>query len=189
MKVQEPEHVLRVLKQAKLAVRNNDNIKLKQLSNQTVHSSSIYQDPDNILVAVIIYALSKIIERPSYQEYPGWNTFFKHFLKHIDYSIVYLGKKDFFNLREELMKIRREISKLTGEFKKRVEEVFKKAEINKASKLYEHGLSLEKTAKLFGISLWELAEYTGQSRSSETNITVTMPVRDRVKLAQSIFKK
>ncbi|MCX6749050.1 MAG: hypothetical protein NT076_05605 [Candidatus Pacearchaeota archaeon] len=187
--MEEVEHVLKVLKQAKLALKNNDSIQLKQLSNQTIHSSSIYQDTDNILVAVIIYALSKIIERPRYQEYAGWNTFFRHFLKHIDYSILYLERKDFPNLREELSRIRRDISKLTGDFKKNVEEVFRKAEINKASKIYEHGLSLEKTAKLLGISLWELAEYTGQTGVSEVNITITMPVQDRIKLAQSIFAK
>lgn len=187
--MEEREHVLKVLKQAKAALRDNDNLKLKQLSNQTIHSSSIYQDTDNILVAVIIYALSKIIERPKYQEYPGWNSFFKHFLKHIDYSIIYLEKKDLPSLREELSRIRRDISKLTGDFKKSVEEVFKKAEINKASKIYEHGLSLEKTAKLLGLSLWELAEYTGQTGASEANITITMPVKERIKLAKEIFEK
>ncbi len=187
--MQETEHVLQVLRQAKLALKESDSLKLKQLSNQTIHASSIYQDTDNVLIAVIVYSLSKILERSQYKEYPGWNSFFKHFQKHIDYSILYLEKNQVDNLQSELQKIRVDISKLTGDFRKSVEEVFRKAEINKASRIYEHGLSLEKTAKILGISQWELAEYTGQTRISEVNLTVTMPVKERIKLAQEIFQK
>ena len=43
----------------------------------------------------------------------------------------------------------------------------RKASINKASRIYEHGISLGKTAQLLGITQWELTEYTGQKREEK----------------------
>ena len=187
--MQEKEHVIGVLKQAKEAVKEEDLIKLKDLSNQTIHSASILQDTDYILVAVIIYSLSKIIERTDYKNYPGWNSFFSSFMKHINYSIIYLEKSDIENFREELQKIRKDINKLTGSFKKHIQDVFQKASINKASRIYEHGISMEKTSKLLGISIWDLAEYAGQTGIADVNLSVTMPVKERIKLALKIFEE
>ena len=75
--MQEKEHVIKILEQAKQAIKKQDVIKLKDLSNKTIHSASIYQDPDNIAVAIILYSLSKIIERKTYRDYPGWKKFEK----------------------------------------------------------------------------------------------------------------
>jgi len=186
--MQEPQHILEILKATKEAVKKEDNIKLKELSNQTVHSASIHQDMDCIMTAVIIYSLSKILERTNYQEYPGWNKFFNALMKHMDLAISALGKNDIEKFRYELRRMRREVSSLTGNFKKHIQDVFRKAEINKASRIYEHGISMEKTAKLLGVSIWELAEYAGQTGISDVNLNVTLPVKKRIKLVEDIFK-
>ncbi len=185
----EKEHIIDVLKQVREAVKKEDVIKLKELSNQTIHSASIYQDVDYIMTAVIIYSLSKIIERTNYHTYPNWNKFFNGFMKHIDYAITYLEKNDIDTFREELRKTRRDINKLAGNFKKHIQDVFQKASINKASRIYEHGISMEKTAKLLGVSVWELAEYAGQTGIADVNLSVTMPIKERIKLALKIFEE
>jgi len=186
--MQEPKHILKILKETKEAVKEQDTVKLKKLSNQTIHSASIHQDIDSIMVAVIIYSLGKFLERTNYRDYPAWNPFFKSFLKHIDDAILALkeGKEDKF--RKELKKIRASVSKISGHFKKHVQDVFKKASINKASRIYEHGISMEKTAKLLGISIWELAEYAGQTGISDVNLNITMPEKERIKLTLNFFK-
>jgi len=184
----EREHILQVLQETKEAVRKEDNIKLKELSNQTIHSASIHQDTDCIAIAIIIYSLSKILERTNFREYPGWNSFFKQFMNHIDKAISALKENDENKFGFELRKVRREISSLTGNFKKHVQDVFKKAEINKASRIYEHGISMEKTAKLLGISIWDLAEYAGQTGIPDINLNITMPVKKRIQIAEEIFR-
>ena len=63
-----------------------------------------------------------------------------------------------------------------------------KAKINKASRLYEHGISMEKTAKLLGISQWELAEYVGPMGASEYPQTQTLDIKKRVKKAMEFFE-
>ena len=46
---------------------------------------------------------------------------------------------------------------------------------------------MEKTAKLLGISLWELAEYSGQTNISEHKLGKTIDVKDRARTAMEIF--
>lgn len=183
----EKEHVLNILRQAKLAVKDEDVVKLKSLSNQTIHSSSIQQDADNVAIAVIVYSLSKIIERKKYTYYEEWPAFYKIYIKSIDDAILDLEKDDIKGFRENINKIRKEINKLSGRFKKYIQDVFRKAEINKASRIYEHGISMQQTAKLLGISIWELAEYAGQTGISDVDLSITMPIKQRLKNAEEMF--
>jgi len=187
--MEEKEHVLDILKQTKLAVKEEDIVKLKALSNQTIHTSSIQQDPDNVTIAVIVYSLSKIIERKKYTYYEEWAAFYKTYVKSIDNAILDLEKDDIQGFREHINEIRLGINKLSGRFKKYIQDVFRKAEINKASRIYEHGISMQQTAKLLGISIWELAEYAGQTGISDVDLSITMPIKQRIKQAEEIFGK
>tara|TARA_Y100000310_G_C20658072_1_gene803092 strand:- start:1095 stop:1682 length:588 start_codon:yes stop_codon:yes gene_type:complete len=187
-KVEEQKHILKVLEQTKEAVNREDTIKLKQISNKTIHSASINQDVDSITIAVIIYSLSKLLERTNYNEYPGFKKFMKSFMKHLNHSIISLKQNKEKKFKKELRSIRANVSKISGNFKRHLQDVFKKASINKASRIYEHGISMEKTAKLLGISIWELAEYTGQTRISDVNLNITLPIKQRIKYAEDIFK-
>lgn len=181
-------HILEVLKQVKDNLNKENYVKIKELSNHFIHVSSIEQDPDIISLAVVIYALSKIIERKEYQDYKNWPEFYKNYKKKVENALVYLNKNDDENFRKEINLIRESIQDISGNLKGYINEVFRKASINKASRIYEHGISMEKTAKILGISVWELAEYAGQARSGDINLTVTLPIRQRIKIAEEIFK-
>ena len=185
----EEEHVVEVLEKAKRAIKEKEILILKDLSNQTIHSASIYQDPDNIAIAIILYALSKLIERRAYQEYKGWDRFERVYKDSIDRAIIALRRKDIEVYREQIGNIREAIEELSGDLKIYIEDVFRKASINKASRLYEHGLSLEKTAKILGITLWELNEYVGQKGIGDINLAYTLDLNQRIKLAEDIFRR
>jgi hypothetical protein len=187
--MQEKEHVVNILEQANQAIKKQDVVKLKELSNKTIHSASIYQDPDNIAIALILYSLSKIIERKSYRTYPGWKKFEKTYENSINKAISDLKKSDIDHYRIHINNIRESVKKLTGNFKKHIEDVFRKASINKASRLYEHGISAEKTAKILGITLWELNQYAGQTGIADVNLAYTLDLSKRIKLAEDAFKK
>lgn len=187
--MQEKEHVLQVLKDTISALEEEDVLALKELSNKTVHMSSIAQDPDNIIIAVIIYALSKIIERRKYKTYKDWPRFQAEYTSHIKNSITALENNKIKKFRKEMSSIRHDINKLSGNLKNYIKEVFRKAEINKASRIYEHGISMEKTSELLGITLWELAEYAGQTGIGDVNLSVTLPIKTRIKIAFDILEK
>jgi len=186
--MQEKENVLRILQEAKVAVRDNDSFKLKELSNQTIHTASISQDADNIAVAVGVYSLSKIVERKEYQNFPGWKDFYKTILLCIDNSINAIKKNDDKKLKDSLMCIRKSVSKLSGRLKSYIQDVFRKAEINKASKIYEHGISMEKTASLLGITMFELASFAGQKPDDSVSLSKTINIKTRIKTAMDMFK-
>jgi len=184
----EKRHIISVLEQVKKAVREEDIVKLKELSNQTIHSASVHQNSESITIAVIVYSLSKIIERKKYRQYPGWKKFFNEYIKAIDKTIIDLKKNDEKLFREDLSSIRQSINELSGKLKIYIKDVFQKAKINKASRIYEHGISMEKTAKLLGISLWELSNYAGQTKISDVKLNLTQSVQTRIKNAMEMFK-
>jgi hypothetical protein len=187
--MKERGNVAKILEETKKALKNNDAVKLKEMSNQTIHTASIAQDSDNIAVAVIVYSLSKIIERESYRKYSGWEQFHKLSVDSIDKAIVAVNKGNDKELKENLTLIRKAIGKLSGKLKKYIKEVFRKASINKASRIYEHGISMERTASLLGITMYELSEYAGQTGISDVPLAKTLGVKKRLNLAMEMFSK
>lgn len=185
--MKEVSNILRILLDTKNLISSEDGKSIKDLSNQTLHSATVYQDPDNIIVAVLIYSIGKIMERPYYKKMKGWDEFYSVVLKNLDYAIKHLEKDEIEKARVHLGKIRNSLNKIEGDLSLYIRDVFAKAEINKAFKLYEHGLSSEQTAKLLGVSLWDMASYIGQSSISESHAGVSMNVKKRIKLAEELF--
>lgn len=186
--VQEIENIIDILEKAKKAIKQEDTILIKELSNRTIHSSSIDQDPDNINIAVILYALSKIIERTRYREMEGWDKFEKTYTEAINNALIALKRKDTSAYRSQISRIKEGVEKISGHLKDYIEEVFRKAQINKASRVYEHGISRESAAKILGVTLWELNQYVGQTGIADVNITYTLDIKQRLKTAQEMFK-
>jgi len=185
--MEEVENVLRILRETRRLVEGDDAAGLKGLSNQTIHAAAVFQDADNIVVAVLVYSLGKVLERDHYRSMEGWGEFHTALIKNLDLAVGALGKEDIKNARVYLGRIRNSLNKIEGSLGDYIKDVFRKAEINKAFKLYEHGLSSEKTADLLGVSLWDMASYIGQSHIGDAKIAVSMPVLERVKIAEGMF--
>jgi hypothetical protein len=178
--MKEKENVIRILRETNQAIGSADVIKLKDLSNQTIHTASVTQDPDNIAIAVKVYSLGKIVERRYLRD--G-----KVITKIINDLIFAIGKDDEKDIRKNLELIRTNLEK-NSQLREYIEDVFKKAQINKASKIYEHGISLEKTSKLLGVSMFDLASYAGQSVREDSE-EKTINVKSRIKTAMEMFEK
>jgi hypothetical protein len=194
--MKEVGNILRILRQAKKFIEEDNAYELKGLSNETVHAATISQDADNIVVAVLVYSIGKVLERDHYREMEGWAEFYDSVTKNLGLAIKSQSPRDdsgepdkesIKNTRIYLGRIRNSLNKIEGDLGRYIKDVFKKAEINKAFKLYEHGLSTEKTAELLGVSLWDMASYIGQSHIGDAKIAITMPAAARVKIAEDIF--
>lgn len=188
----EQNNILRIFKETKEAVSKGDSLAIKVLSNQTTNTAALTHDPDNIAAAVSVYSLSKIVERESYyKKMPGWDEFYKKYLKAIDNIILALEKNNEEVYRQNIEIIQKEIEKLSGKLKGYVEDIFRKARINKASKIHEHGISMEKTASLLGITMYELASYIGEkdfSDETENSDVKETSVKVRLKNAMEMFE-
>ena len=186
--MQERGNVLRIFQETKEAVERRDATTIRNLSNQTNNTAALTNDPDNIAAAVIIYSLSKIIERADYEKLPGWNKFYGVYVNCIGNVIGAIKKRDDEAFRKHVKMLRDAIGKLSGRLKIYIQDVFRKASINKASKLYEHGLSMEKTADLLGITLFELADYAGSKELADAPQIKTVDVKARIRMAMEMFE-
>ena len=186
--MEERGNIIKILEKTKKAIKNQEVLILKELSDRTIHTASISQDPDNIAIAVNVYSLSKIIQKKETEKDKNWNKLISNFILFIDGALNALKKDDLEKFRKELNYLRKEINKFSPNFKQQIKDVFRKASINKASKIYEHGISMEKTASLLGITMFELASYAGQTNVSDVRESKTMDVKSRIKLAMDMFK-
>ena len=59
------------------------------------------------------------------------------------------------------------ISKADSTLDLYIQHVIDEANVKKASKIYDHGISLGQTAQLLGISHWELMRYVGHTKIPE----------------------
>ena len=117
----------------------------------------------------------------------GWSDFYNNLVKNLDLMIK-AGEE---GNRQDLVlyagEIRQVLNTFSGNLGSYVKDVFRKAEINKAFKLYEHGLSVQQTANLLGVSLWDLSSYIGQSKISEARVAISLPEKERVKYVEDFF--
>jgi hypothetical protein len=185
--MEEVEHVISILEESKKALSKEDAAKLRELSNQTVHSASVFQDAGSITLAVIIYSLGKIIERQDYRKIKRWSESVKKINAMLDISIATLKNKQFDKYPIYLEKTRKVLTSISINLKPYIQEVLRKASINKASKIYEHGISMGQTAQMLGITQWELSEYSGQKESRDREYTTTLDVKKRALMALEFF--
>ncbi|MEK6967431.1 MAG: hypothetical protein AABX51_02255 [Nanoarchaeota archaeon] len=170
--------LLVVLSKSDAYVSFSDSAKLKELSNHTIHNAGIYQDQNSLKIAIIVYSISKMLER-GLSDTLQFSNLLKEAKAHLEN-----GNEEKFHetLGKLLDKIAHEDSKM-GVY---VEEVIRQAKIRKGSSLIAHGLSTGQVAHLLGVTSWELMHYIGK-----TNLDEEMPsldVTSRIKFTRNLFK-
>ncbi len=183
--MEERDHVISVLRDARKAILNKNSGQLKELSNKTLHSATCFQDAGYTLTAVIVYALSKMVEREDYSKIKNWDVSIKRLINYLDLAIKALQERNDTAFTNHLTSARATLAGLSGNLKPYIEEVLRKAAINKAGKLYEHGLSLGKTAELLGITQWELSSYAGAK--DQDGVSETITTKKRAEIALEFF--
>lgn len=184
---EEVSHVVQILREAQSALREDNAFKLQQLSDQTIHSASIHQHTDFITIAVIMYSLNKLVAKKQKMHVSKWPGFVKKFNDELEEAITSLKKQDNDEFLRHIEHSKDLLEMLSSSLKENVQEVLRRAAINKAGRIYEHGISLNQTARLFGVSEWELAEYIGQRITHEPAYTATIDIKKRAKMALDFF--
>ena len=188
MEKEEVNHTISVLQETKQAIISNNPLKLLELSNQKIHSASCVQDIESITLTIIIYTLGKLIERKNTLKIKSWDKFAKKLNSFIDLSINALQKNNLEAYRDHILRAKSALESISPSLKQYTKEIIRNACINKASHIYKHGISLGQTAKLLGITQWELAEYTGQTKIADTNYNRTLNEKTRIKMAMEFFE-
>ncbi|MFH2021148.1 MAG: hypothetical protein ABIJ34_07040 [archaeon] len=169
---------LNVLRATIAIIKKEELYKLRDLSDQVIHNATIFQDSTSITLAVVIYSISKLQDAKEVMPI---------LLRHIASSITYLEKGKMNDYDKEIKGIIKEISEKDEKTKFYIQEVLERAQIKKASKMYEHGISLGQVAESLGISIWDLMEYVSQTRIVDSFEQKT-DVKSKLELARSLFK-
>ncbi|MBN2420788.1 hypothetical protein JXB27_00755 [Candidatus Woesearchaeota archaeon] len=175
--------IISMLGEAISLVEKNDFAELKELSNHTIHDASIYQDQDSIQCAVVVYALSKIIERTE-EEGRKINATIVEKLRKAKNSLENNKEEQYRNLMRVLLK---EIAQTDDKLLMFIQNVIEKANVVKGSKIHGHGISIAKTAEILGINQWDLMSFIGKTRIPDKE-EIAGDITKRLSFAKKLFK-
>ena len=159
---------------------DTDIAEIKNLSDHTIHNSSIFQDEDSISMAILVYSLSKLLEKKHAQVNHSL------LLSLCSQAHEYLEANNVEQYRQQVKALFDFIRNIDSKLKLYIEEVVTKGQINKAGKIYAHGISIGRASEILGISQWELLSYVGKTTIPETPSDI-INVRDRLKFTRGLF--
>ena len=188
MKPEIRNEIVDVLNGSLDAIKSDNTKKLRDLSNKVINSSSLFQDENLIMVAVITYSFSKIYERSDYRKYPTWNLFSETAINSIKGALFALQNNSFDAFEKNLKNVLDVIDKLDSKLKNYIQDALYSSQVAIGSRLHEHGISLGRTAHLLGINQWELSEYIGKTGIADVKEGLTLKEDQRLKLARRLFK-
>ena len=162
------------------AEEDSDIIKIKELSNHIIHNASVFQDEDSVSVAILIYSLSKIIERKQKDFDYG------KILGMLNSCISNLKNNEDETFRKSIKNIFTFIRTIDVKLKLYIHEVINQAQIKKGCKLCEHGISIARASEVLGISQWELMHYIGNTTLID-QFSEPVNVSKRLKIARGLF--
>ena len=173
--------ILKIINQVLELLKQKDEtnvVELKELSDHVIHNASIFQDKDSVSIAVLIYSLSKIIEREGFIE--------KKIVQNLKHAKFHLEKDEFTKYNIVIKKTFRAISRADNKLKLYIQEVIDQAEIKKGSRLYEHGISIAQAASVLGISQWDLMSYIGKTKIPDVT-PLRSDVKNRLMFTRKLF--
>jgi Na+/phosphate symporter len=173
--------ILRILTKVKDKLKNKDVMGLNELSNHINHNSSIFQDEDSVKLAVIVYSLSKIIER---NKGKVDSVFIKLFIR----AKNFLKNNDYENYRKIVNDITNKINEMDSKISDYLVHVLNQAGIKKGSKLLSNGISLPRVAEIMNVSQWELINYVGKTNISDKFDRDTK-IKQRIEFTRKLFNE
>lgn len=180
--------IVRILRESIKAIKEENVVKLKDLSNTLMDNSSVYQDENAIIITILTYSLSKILERSRLRQFKDWNIFKKTVDESLKKACYSIENNDLMNYEKSIKEILLSINKLESRLRDYIRDIFFRAHINKASRLHEHGLSVGRTAELLGITKWDLMEYIGRTGIPDVKENLTISIEKRLRTARNLFK-
>ncbi len=176
------QDIISVLKDAEACISEGNVSRLGELSDHTIHNSSIYQDEDSITIAVVIYSIKKIYDR-------AVNVNLEEIRKLIAHARMHLAKEQMQLYKAIIKKLTKAISESDSKFRVYIQDVIDKAHIKKGSRLYYHGISLAQAANLLGVSQWELMSYVGKTQMADNPALPINNVRERLNFARKVLMR
>ena len=172
--------ILNVLHRSIEIIEKRDFFKLRELSDNVIHNASIFQDKDSIRLAVTIYSISKL--------YKSKNDVDRFILPHLRNATKALEEGNMNLYESEMKNTIKDVSDKYEDTRTYITEVLERAQIKKASKMFEHGISMGQVAEALGISLWDVMDYVGKTTIVD-NFDYETNMIEKLNFTRTLFKK
>ncbi|MBD3259262.1 hypothetical protein GF371_01365 [Candidatus Woesearchaeota archaeon] len=179
--------LISVISATLLALERKHHIKLDEISNRIIHNATIYQSDEVVSLAIVVYSLSKICERNELHPLANWQKFLEKIEYHLKNARQNLNRDKINSYMKDLSSLIDVISSVDEKIKMYVVQVLEKAKLKKGSKIYEHGISIQRISELLDINLWELSNYVGHTQIIDKE-EIKFDAKNRLNLAKKIFK-
>lgn len=174
--------IINVLQETIDAIREEKYSFLKEISDHTIHNSTIVQDSDSINTAILVYSLYKIFKTKQKER------FIRKILEELKNAKEALIRNDLAKFNEAYKNIFHAFE-LNKDLKENIQYVINEAKIKKGSRIIYHGLSISRASELLGVSQWELMKYLGNVNMFD-NFTQKISIIERLNnLKREIEKK
>ena len=180
------QDILEDLHKASVALRDRDTPLLKSLSNHAIDRASVKQDDASADLAVLMYSLAKLVERFEGRETASQEIAIDHIQNRIDRAIVLLEQKKLKGYKKVMEVVFEKIHELDEKFSSYIQEVIEKAKISKGFRMVEKGISMSRTAEVFGLLNYDLMNYVGKTITADAEPSA-MSTRQRIQVAISLF--
>jgi len=171
-------NIATLLQQSISAISKNDSFRLKQLSDSNIKSALVFQDEDTLSITVVIYALSKLIERTTKK---------RIIISYLQKAANALHSNNDGKYRSQIRALINAIRVEDSRLRKFLSNVIEQAQVKKGCALCDNGLSIEKAASILKVSRWDLMQYLGKTQVYEQSSEL-IPTEKRLALARSVFK-
>ena len=142
-------------------------------------------EPKRVLV---VYGPRRVGKTTLLNEYiKRWDRFNIECVTGLENTKDKLQRNDIIGFENELRGYLKTLSTTEGKLNAYIKDVVEKARINKASRLYEHGISIGRTADMLGINKYELMDYIGKTYIADVKENKTLSVKKRLEIARRIF--
>ena len=170
----------RLIQKSEHAFRNRDALALRRISGQAITEAVVEQHREVILLALVDYALSKLLSKTHYQEIST------EFFEKIDTLFKLAAQGDKKTILKSLEKIEDEVMKFDEKHGHYQDNIMQKSRIRKAAKLYDKGLSLTQASELTGAPSAEVLDYASESKTVEFHKGAK--VDKKLKTAREVLK-
>ncbi|MEM1988220.1 MAG: hypothetical protein QXS41_00015 [Candidatus Woesearchaeota archaeon] len=174
--------IINVLNETIDAIKQEKYFLLKEISDHTIHNSTIIQDPDSINTAILVYSLYKIFKNKQNERT------IKKILEELKAARDALINDDLAKFNQSYKNIFHAFE-LNKDLKENIQYVINEAKIKKGSKIIYHGLSISRASELLGISQWELMKYLGNVNMFDNFNQKISPITRLNNLKKEIEKK
>lgn len=161
------------------ALDAKDPMQFRKISADALTEAAVEGHREVILVALVDYALSKILSKIRYQELG--DKFFNDIRSNFE-SAKGAKKEEIIAHLEEIENL---VVKMDSEQGNYSDNVIEKAKIKKASALYEKGMSLRQASQMTGADPVRVLDYIGGSKIHELEGFGTNA--ERLRLAREVF--